>query len=105
MPLERKDENYRKRYLARAGALLAWIGTGALTITNADVGLMFTVIYCATVVAGFIAVALFHIRYRCPQCGARLPRIQIDASAGDEHGFYCRRCDILRKTGIHLDSS
>jgi hypothetical protein len=48
----------------------------------------------------FLILNIFY-RYRCPECKTHLPLRKTKARSNFEYRFYCQKCNIIWKTGVH----
>ena len=112
MPNERKDPDFGMRVLIRVvGSIL---GPSLLLLPFLfplrspqkpwEIAL-FIAAPLSTAITGCALLYRLHHRYRCPQCGTRLPFERPEASTRYEHRYYCRDCDIFWKTGVFWGES
>src|SRR5262245_64594022 len=90
--------------------ILAWIlliGGGNEPANLAESHLMFAGILGVILasVYAFVTFARLQWRYRCPQCGARLPRVPASYGYGAQIRYECASCNVEWDTGMTVASA
>ena len=109
MPIERRDEEYAYQKLARFFVLMVSLGMVSLFAipTVIDVpritplGWLELATGCGLVIGGVIWLGKVESTYRCPKCGAALPKLKPEKSTQYEYRFFRPTCDIVWTTGMH----
>jgi hypothetical protein len=99
MPALKHDTNADRRSWYAIGAGLVFMGLGMFLW--AALGWALAGFLCAFVGGGggVIGFFVFMHRYRCPQCGARLP-YRGGPTPGEKALYHCRHCDVTWDTGL-----
>jgi hypothetical protein len=104
---EKPDVTFGRRFIV---PLLSIIGAGAVLglfammwgMRHAGIGRMIP--FCVVLVAMISGLLVLHNRvlrnYRCPQCGAVLPRVQGGGERAREYRFACATCNVIWQTGL-----
>ena len=112
MPIEKRDPEFGTRFilpLVVIFAVAALCGLVAMGYSQDHKGWAGIWPFC--LVVGLMLIAIFALhhrvlrRYRCPQCGSRIPFYREDSTRVEEYRYYCKDCDVIWNTGLRQGES
>jgi hypothetical protein len=109
-PTEKRDPTFGERFVVPLVVIFVTaplLGFPAAMYWHAEPKNYWRAIPILIVLAGMIlGLGLLHHRvlrrYRCPQCGSRLPQYagERDPEKAREYRFFCEACNVLWTTGL-----